>query len=74
MKKVTIAIPIAETNGAEPIRHIEARLTPEQGRTLQQIRDALNAACARQADGRFVQSNADAVRWMIEAVGAESIN
>lgn len=51
--------------------HIEAQLNKEQATALRNIRYALNARAMRTKSGRFVQSNADAVRWLLEQIDAQ---
>lgn len=47
-------------------RHVEFQSTPEQSDFIARLRTGLNANAIRLANGRFVQTAADAVRWLIE--------
>lgn len=48
--------------------HIEARLDPEQAQTLRRLFEALDEEGQRLKNGRRVVSNADVVRWLLEAI------
>lgn len=66
---VEIVVPMAGLDpNAHLSRHVEAQLTPEQAVILRGVQNALNQRYARMANGKFVQSGADAVRWLLEQV------
>lgn len=51
--------------------HVEARLTtPKQRASMRRLLRGLLQAGERLDDGKLVQSNADAVRWLLEKLGA----
>lgn len=64
--------PIAEGPGAVGLpEHIEGRLWETSQRIgLHRLHSGLRASGAKLADGRFVASYADAVRWFFEQVAA----
>lgn len=79
---VSIEIPLGEIPtdaGGEPTvnipRRVEARLNGRAGSSaqrviLKRITIALNDADARLESGRHVESGPDAIRWLLEAIGA----
>lgn len=70
--EVTIAIPVHEPPaGVYHSNHVETRLTSHQATALRYIYDGLRAARARLADGRYVDSAASVVRWLLERVADE---
>lgn len=69
------AIPVGEIPaGAYIIKHVETRLTHGQGTALRRLWYGLDRDGLRLADGRRVQSNAQAVCWLLEqlAVAVEA--
>lgn len=48
--------------------HVEARLDPDQAQTLRRLFDTLDEGGQRLKNGRRIASNADVVRWLLEAV------
>ena len=49
-------------------RHVDLQLSLEQRQTLRRVFDAANTAGRRLRNGRFVQSAADAVRYLLEQI------
>lgn len=49
--------------------HVEARLDPPQAEALARLFQTLDEGGLRLKSGRRVTSSADAVRWLLEAVG-----
>jgi len=52
--------------------HVEARLSHDQALTLRRVHLALDARGARLANGRRVIHVADAVKWLLEQIAADS--
>ena len=77
---VVIEFPLADvTDGLFGTRefdlgHVEARLSAPQHNALVRIRVALDRDHARleYPPGRLIQTNADALRWMLEQVAGET--
>ncbi|MFZ5833682.1 MAG: hypothetical protein ACOY3P_26650 [Planctomycetota bacterium] len=49
-------------------RHVEARLSMEQGIALRRLEVGLDQAGARLRSGKRVASHADAIRWLLERI------
>lgn len=47
-------------------RHVEAQLDPRQGAVLRRLFDALDANHVRLANGRYVSTAADCIRWLLD--------
>lgn len=69
---VLIEVPISRPDDIDGpvLMHLDCRLKPDQRLALARIRTALVRRHATLADGRHVESLADAVRWMIDQVRA----
>lgn len=70
--EVTITIPVItrETVGYLP-KHVQAPIRNVGQRTaLRDARIALNERGARMVDGRYVQTNADVIRYMLDQIVA----
>jgi len=67
---VEIAVPLAPLDEAAYMSsHVEVRrLDVPQRTALRRLRNGLNAAGARLANTKFVESPADAVRWLLEQI------
>lgn len=53
-------------------RHVDIQLTPLQRHALGSLFGALhNAQPTKMANGRFVQTHADCVRWLLDQIGRE---
>lgn len=67
---VQIAIPLAD---APPTgyrsRHIEVQLKGDEPETMRRFFEGLDRRGERLPDGRRVQSNADAIRWLLGKIG-----
>lgn len=51
-------------------RHVEvARLGPRQRRTLRELYEGLRSSGERLANGKPIESAADAVRWLLDELG-----
>lgn len=48
--------------------HVETRLDLDQGRTLRRLYDTLDQGGLRLKNGRRIASNADVIRWLLEAI------
>ncbi len=75
VRYITIELPLGEIlkDGGYRSRglrdkHCEARLDCRQAETLRQLFDGLDAMGARLQSGKRIGSNADVVRWILEAV------
>lgn len=67
-----IVVPVAAPpSGAYRQRHIDVHLDATQAEGLRRIFDGLQAAAAKLGNGRFINSPADAVRWVLERVPAD---
>jgi len=67
----TIVVPLGAPMGHQYIqRHLNVQLAQAHGLTLRALRDGLDARGATLTGGRHVQTNADAVKWLLEAVAA----
>lgn len=72
-KKAVVTLPLAEIDDAAYLsQHVEAQLTRVQARALRQVFNALRKEAALLTNGRYVQSMADTVRWILEQIGAQS--
>ncbi len=68
---VRIDVPLAEPGPDTYVgKHVEARLTAEQGEILNYLFTALHGQGATLRSKRHVDTRADAVRWLLERVGA----
>jgi len=69
---VTIAVPFssASLDHCYISTHVDAQLSHQQGLALRRLHLGLDAAGAKLANDRRVASAADAVRWLLEQVGA----
>jgi len=66
---VQVSVPLAELKPNEYLNtHVDARLDPDQRVALRRLYNALWQQHAHLASGRHVESAADAVRWLLEAV------
>ena len=52
-------------------RRLELRLDPPHGKALRRVFDSLQYDGAQTADGSFVKSQQDAVRWILERLAEE---
>lgn len=67
--EVSVVLPLAPVNLQAYIPlHAEVRFTRDQGIALKQVYTALNDAGARMDNKRYVQSYADALRYVMEQV------
>jgi len=70
---IAVELPVAELTGDgyfdnPPRGHVDAQLERRQAKALNRITRALDDRGDRLANGRRVQSRADAVRWILEQV------
>lgn len=67
---VSISVPLstAGKRGGYISKHVEIRMTHEQGVTLRRLHLALDTEGARLANGRRVIHLADAVKWLLEQI------
>lgn len=67
---VSISVPLstAGKRGCYISKHVEIRMTHEQGVTLRRLHLALDTEGARLANGRRVIHLADAVKWLLEQI------
>lgn len=68
---IEVAVPIADFPiGAYVTRHVEVQLDERQATTLKRLLAGLDRAGRRLANQRRVQSHADALKWLLEELGA----
>jgi len=68
---VTVEVPVAELIEGQYISdHLELRLAPNQKTILRRIRLALTSVGQRLANAKAVESDGDAVRWMLDSAWA----
>lgn len=65
-----VRVPLGEIGPGYRSRHIETYLTPDQTETMQRLVVALRDRRTTTANGREIRSAADAVRWLLEQIGA----
>lgn len=66
---VQVTFPLGEIEDGTYIpRHVELQLSPDQGKVLKRIFNALDAKGTRLKTGRHVRSAAGAVQYMLEAI------
>lgn len=64
---VQLSVPMtAEVPEGYRGQHVDLRLTPEQSRKLHRLRAALRMQHAKLRSMRFVNSNSDAILWLID--------
>ena len=69
IKQVEITVPIVSVpDVGYTLVHLQVQLDSRQGETLKRLRMALDESKAQLASGRYVASNADAVRYLLEQV------
>lgn len=67
IKRLSFELPLAQFRPeVRQFSHVEARLTPAQGRVLRRLFDALDRDHLRMANGQHVASAADCVRWLLD--------
>lgn len=71
--EVVIGVPLGELGNGYLSRHVEARLTVQQATAMQRVTLGLRDRRAVMGDGKEVRTQADAVRWMLEAISAGDI-
>ena len=68
---VTVSVPMS-SGKLSRVMHLDARLlTHDQQETFGRVLHALNLTHAQTADGRHVDSAAQAMRWLIEQIASE---
>ena len=73
--EVTVAVPLEPLPPGYVSRHVDVRVSRAQGQVLKRLLAGLVARHARlpkephQEHARFAQTNADAVRWLLEEIG-----
>ena len=73
----TIEVPDAPAGLAPDgkVQHADVRLTtPAQQRALYRLRETLNRSHAQTADGSHVDTNAAAIRWLLEQFDAATFD
>jgi hypothetical protein len=66
-----IEVPLGNlVEGGHLSRHVEARLDQRQREALRRLYSGLYDARTKLANGKFVLSNADAIRWLLEQLVA----
>ena len=68
VETVTIEVPLRGEHDRGP-GHVDAQLDRKQAGILRRVQNALNHGNYRTANGRHVNTRADAVRWLIEKIG-----
>jgi hypothetical protein len=67
LEAVTLEAPLAVLDAGYLSRHVEARLNTElQRQALRRLTQGLRQAGEVLEDGRRVQSQADAIKWLLE--------
>lgn len=67
---VSLEVPLTEEDpDIQPTTTLQCRLYADEAMVVRRLRDALYMQHARRADGRHVESIADAVRWLIGRAG-----
>lgn len=69
---VGIEVPLLLADTGYMPRHADVYFKGSEGETVRGLREALNAAHMRLEDGRHVESNTDALRWLIQEVGRKA--
>ena len=69
--EITVPLGDLEAGQYNP-RHLDLRLTVQQAASLRRVYVGLNDGHAQLADGRHIDSAADAVRWLLERVGEKA--
>lgn len=65
---VLIEVPIAEENGKYAVRHVDIQCDDLQAIGLRRITDALNEKAVKLRNGRYVQSPAETLKYIIELI------
>lgn len=68
METVTIEVPLRGDRDIGP-SHVDAQLDRRQAKIIGRVQNALYCGSYRTANGKYVHSRADAVRWLIEKIG-----
>lgn len=68
-QSATVEIPLGELHDGYLSNHVEARLDDKQRRNMRRMLHGLRQRGTVMANGRFVETNADAIRWMLEQLG-----
>jgi hypothetical protein len=67
-----LMLPMAPaTTSAYIPTHVDVHLSVTQAAALRRVFDGLQARAVRLENGRFVQTGADAVRWILEQVAEQ---
>ena len=70
---IKLAVPVAREVVGNVPHKIDAQLySAEARRGLAVLRQGLEAAAEKRFDGAAIESNADAVRWLLERLGADA--
>ena len=65
-----VEIPLGPIQEGFLSTHVEARLASDrQRRNLRRMLVGLRAACAKLENGRFVSTQADLIKWLLEQLG-----
>ncbi len=65
--RVVVILPVGEIDPiAHVARHVDVKLSPDQATTLRRLFNATRGE--ELANGRFVQSHGDAVKWLLEQI------
>lgn len=63
---------LATSDFSYVVRHVDTTLTDYQARSLRRLVEGLQVRPHRTVNGRIVQSGADAIKWLLEQVGASA--
>ncbi len=66
---VSITVPLGPLHDGYLSRHVQAQLDDRQRRNMRRMLQGLRLTGAKTISGKFVETPADAVRWMLEQLG-----
>lgn len=65
-EKIVIEAPMGGLDEGYLSRHVQVQLNGHQRETLRRLVNGLRDSDERLADGKAIESNADAVKWILE--------
>jgi len=73
VRRIVLELPYAPVTAGYEQRHIDVLLSHRQATAMRHVFDGLQASATKLRNGKFVQSTADAIRWLTEQVEDEAV-